>query len=185
MSARFDFGVFQPELPLDTVLQAESLVRDLVRQKLPVQRMILSVHEAVAMDQITLIPGESYPDSVSVIRVHSDDADVMSLEPCCGTHVQNTADVQDFAIVGLKSAGVSSRSVRAVTRGSAIRAYLLADELGAQLSQLEGVFQKELASVSHCSDDFIERLMVNSLVLSLFNEMFIREIYFLSVASTF
>ena len=147
--------------------------------------MILSVHEAVAMDQITLIPGESYPDSVSVIRVHSDDADVMSLEPCCGTHVQNTADVQDFAIVGLKSAGVSSRSVRAVTRGSAIRAYLLADELGAQLSQLEGVFQKELASVSHCSDDFIERLMVNSLVLSLFNEMFIREIYFLSVASTF
>lgn len=107
--------------------------------------MILPIHQAVAMDNITLMPGESYPDTLSVIRVSG--ADVTSLEPCCGTHVQNTADIQEFAIISLKSAGIGSRSVRAVTRGSATEAFMLADELRAELGQLEAVLKKDTADI--------------------------------------
>ena len=137
--------MFQPELTLDTILEAESLVRNLIRRGLPVERMILPIHQAVTMDNITLIPGESYPDTLSIIRI--DGADVTSLEPCCGTHVQNTTDLQEFAIISLKSAGIGSRSVRAVTRQSAVEAFARADELGTEVSQLEAVLQKDMVDV--------------------------------------
>lgn len=142
---RFDFGVFQPELALDTILEAESKVRDLIRCGLPVERTLLPIHQAVTLENITLIPGESYPDVLSVIRI--DGADLTSLEPCCGTHVRNTADLQEFAIISLKSAGIGSRSVRAVTRGAALEAYALADEFRAELKQLEAVLHKDIVRV--------------------------------------
>lgn len=36
-------------------------------------------------------------------------------EPCCGTHVMNTSDINDFCIVGVKSLGRSTASIVAVS----------------------------------------------------------------------
>ena len=136
---RFDFGLFQAEFTLEMISLAESTVRNWICQRLPVDRLMLPLHQAVALDGITLVPGESYPDKVSVIRVarESDEGEAISLEPCCGTHVCNTADLEEFAILSVKSAGVGSRTVKAVTRSAAKDSLNRADHLQRELALFE------------------------------------------------
>jgi alanyl-tRNA synthetase len=141
---RFDFGLFQSEFTLQMISQAESSVRNWICKRLAVDRLMLPLHQAVSLDGITLVPGESYPDMISVIRVaeESGKGEAISLEPCCGTHVRNTADLEEFAILSVKSAGIGSRSVRAVTRSSAKQSLRRADDLKRELNLLEDVVNK-------------------------------------------
>lgn len=136
---RFDFGLFQSEFSVEMISQAESSVRNWIRQCLAVDRLMLPLHQAVSLDGITLVPGESYPDMVSVIRIvqESGKDEAISLEPCCGTHVRNTADLEEFAILSVKSAGIGSRSVRAVTRSVAKQSHRKGDDLQRELNLLE------------------------------------------------
>jgi alanyl-tRNA synthetase len=141
---RFDFGLFQSEFTLEMISQAESSVRNWISQRLAVDRLMLPLHPAVSLDGITLVPGESYPDMVSVIRVAQESRkdEAISLEPCCGTHVRNTADLEEFAILSVKSAGIGSRSVRAVTRATAKQSLCRADDLKRELNLLEEMVNK-------------------------------------------
>jgi alanyl-tRNA synthetase len=141
---RFDFGLFQSEFTLEMISQAESSVRNWISQRLAVDRLMLPLHQAVSLDGITLVPGESYPDMVSVIRVAQESRkdEAISLEPCCGTHVRNTADLEEFAILSVKSAGIGSRSVRAVTRATAKQSLCRADDLKRELNILEEMVNK-------------------------------------------
>ena len=140
---RFDFGLFQSELTVEMISRAESTVRHWIGQRLSVDRLMLPLHQVLSMDGVTLVPGECYPDTVSVIRVAAD-ADgqantdrVISLEPCCGTHVRNTADLEEFTILSVKSSGIGSRSVRAVTRQTAKKCLLAAKHLQSQLDSIQ------------------------------------------------
>jgi len=36
-------------------------------------------------------------------------------EPCCGTHLANTADIQSFAVVSLRSPATGLKSLRCLT----------------------------------------------------------------------
>lgn len=139
---RFDFGLFQSEFTVEMISQAESSVRNWIRQCLAVDRLMLPLHQAVSLDGITLVPGENYPDMVSVIRIVQEErgkSEAISLEPCCGTHVRNTADLEEFAILSIKSAGIGSRSIRAVTRSVAKQAHRRAEDLQREMNLLEDV----------------------------------------------
>ena len=154
---RFDFGLFQSDFHLDMISQTESTVKEWIQQNLPVERRHVPLHEAVAMDGITLLPGEAYPEVISLVRVGQS----VSLEPCCGTHVQNTSDLQDFAILSLKSSGVGSRSIKAVTRSAATAARARASELECSLSRLE-------RSVQQCSESFeLEDMRVRHFIIDI------------------
>lgn len=133
---KFDFGLFRSSYTDQEISAVESIVRRLIRQALPVDRLNLPLHQAVGLDHVTLVPGETYPDMVHVLRVQSTDGDLISVEPCCGTHVRKTSDLQDFAIVNIKSSGVASRSIRAVTRSAATEAYQRVDQFACQVNDL-------------------------------------------------
>lgn len=48
------------------------------------------------------MPGSVYPDeNISVLKVKTDE--ILSMEPCCGTHVRNTKELHDFHIINFKS----------------------------------------------------------------------------------
>lgn len=144
---RFDFGLFQSDFTVDMISQAESTVRNWIHRRLAVERLMLPLHRAVSLDGITLVPGESYPDMVSVIRVESENAaEAISLEPCCGTHVCNTADLEAFAILSVKSSGIGSRSIKAVTRSAAKRSLERAAHLQKELVRLEDAFRDKCKS---------------------------------------
>lgn len=155
---RFDFGFFQSDLNVELIRRVETKVRDWISQGLPVERIVLPLQQAAALDGITLLPGECYPDVVSVIRVAGQNGKdgVVSLEPCCGTHVRNTADIHEFAIVSARSSGVGSRTVKAVTRSVAVEALNRAKDLDMQLDKLEQTV------VQSKSSDNISRLLVRS-----------------------
>lgn len=67
----------------------------------PVSRRTVPFQDLLRDLNVTLIPGEIYPPSVHVISTSlcdSDDDDVSSNEPCCGTHISNTAHLQAFVV---------------------------------------------------------------------------------------
>ncbi|KAI9551853.1 hypothetical protein GHT06_022189 [Daphnia sinensis] len=152
---RFDFGLFQSEFTVEMISQAESSVRNWIRQCLAVDRLMLPLQQAVSLDGITLVPGESYPDTVSVIRIvqeESGKSEAISLEPCCGTHVRNTADLEEFAILSVKSAGIGSRSVRAVTRSIAKQSHRRAEDLQRELDLLEDAINRNPIELSQLKE---------------------------------
>lgn len=57
-------------------------------------------------------------------------------EPCCGTHVINTADIEDFCIISVKSLGRSTTSISAVTDDRAKLARSNAAELVEEIDAL-------------------------------------------------
>lgn len=54
-----------------------------------------------ACDSITIIPGVIYDErSITVLKMEGDQ--LLSMEPCCGTHAKNTNELQDFQITYLR-----------------------------------------------------------------------------------
>ena len=100
------------------------------------------------------IPGEIYPDEINVINVCG------GVEPCCGTHVQNTGDIQSFVIVNCKSAGKGSiKSMKCVTGHRALEARnnglnLLADvaEIAEELELIDEKSSPNMLTDEECSE---------------------------------
>ena len=69
-------------------------------------------------------------------------------EACCGTHVLNTADIRDFCIVGMKSAGSGARTLTAVTGDYATsvrkEGHLVAEKVAALRAEVESVCTSEV-----------------------------------------
>lgn len=60
-----------------------------------------------------ILPGEVYPEEVTLVDLGP------QVEPCCGTHLHNTKDVDSFVIVGFKSGSGGVKSVRCLTGDNA------------------------------------------------------------------
>ena len=58
-------------------------------------------------ESVITVPGENYPDKVDVVRLPGG-----GVEPCCGTHVLSTGDVQSFAVVEVKNNAYGVKSFR-------------------------------------------------------------------------
>jgi len=55
------------------------------------------------------IPGETYPEE-KLSLIHTP----LSIEPCCGTHVSMTSDVQALVVTNIKNIGQGVRSMKCV-----------------------------------------------------------------------
>lgn len=63
---------------------------------------------------VTLIPGETYPDSgIRLISFIGDNFE--SKELCCGTHAFNSRELYDFTLLNVKSTGKSGYLFTAIT----------------------------------------------------------------------
>ena len=109
---KFEFSCFDETVDLAFLQNAESLVAEMISAEAEISRTETDLDELIAEEGegVVLIPGERYPDRVSVIR-----AGDFSSEPCCGTHLRNTADVQEFVVVDFHSAGFGVKSVKCLT----------------------------------------------------------------------
>lgn len=73
-------------------------------------------------DNITLIPGETYPDN-NLRLVEICNEKFISKELCCGTHAINTSDLIDYCIINVKPTGRNSYVFTAVTGDKAAEAH--------------------------------------------------------------
>jgi alanyl-tRNA synthetase len=110
-----DVGVFGEKLSPDEVGTIENTIKKLIRSDLPVKIDVLDSQQLASLDNVTLIPGEVYPESgIRIVEVEGPEG-FLSREPCCGTHVLNTGDIGDFCVISCKSLGRGTASVHAVT----------------------------------------------------------------------
>ncbi|XP_035216605.1 alanine--tRNA ligase, cytoplasmic-like, partial [Stegodyphus dumicola] len=104
-------------LSTEQVKEIESFVKSCIEQNLKVKRLEMPFEALLDNPKAVVLRGEEYPEIVSVIAIESnrDDGELISLEPCCGTHVHNTADLLDFTVIPSKSFGGATKSLSAVT----------------------------------------------------------------------
>ena len=116
---RFDFTLQRAMTP-EEVDEVEQMVRSVVLADAPVERSWESHAEAVAGGAMALF-GEKYEDTVRVVRIAADGFE--SRELCGGMHLDRTAAVGPFYIVGEGSSAAGQRRVEAVT-GEAANAWV-------------------------------------------------------------
>lgn len=107
---RFDFNNFT--LPSkDEILQVEKIVNQEIVKAHPVVIKEMSLTDAKKLD-VQAVFGEKYGDIVRVIDMK------FSRELCGGTHVNNTADIEKFAILSIESKGSGIFRIEATTKNN-------------------------------------------------------------------
>lgn len=98
-----DLGSIGRRIDINEISKIEELVRNVIEAKVPIETQFLMAHELYALDDVTIIPGEIYPDeNIRVLTIKNPANNFISIEPCCGTHAHNTNDLEDFCITGFK-----------------------------------------------------------------------------------
>ncbi|GIX75708.1 alanine--tRNA ligase [Caerostris extrusa] len=100
---KFSFSA-KAQLTDEELEKIETLVNQTIQKKLCVLRKEFSFEELLIQPNAVLLRGEEYPEVVSVIFIGELDCnEAVSIEPCCGTHVHNTADIESFVLIPSKS----------------------------------------------------------------------------------
>lgn len=98
-----DLGSIGKRIDINEISKIEELVRNVIKAKVPIEIQFLMAHELYALDDVTIIPGEIYPDeNIRVLTIKNPANNFISIEPCCGTHAHNTNDLEGFCITGFK-----------------------------------------------------------------------------------
>ena len=113
---RFDF-THGAALGPDEISRIEDRVNALIMDGLPVATYDVTPDEARTMGALALF-GEKYGESVRVVDIGG-----ASLELCGGTHVENTAAIGLFRIVGSSGVAAGVRRLEAITGLAALESY--------------------------------------------------------------
>lgn len=139
---RLELGVLGSEkIDSKHIRTLEQWLRDAVRRSSPVSVKTIDGYTLYASHDITLIPGEIYPDTgLRIVSIGSDGM-ISSNEPCCGTHTRNTGELLDICITNVKSTGRGSYLFTVVTGQTAIAAQQNGEHMLADVEQLQADFQ--------------------------------------------
>ncbi len=140
---RFDFN--SNGLDDGTLGKIESIVREQIAKAYPVNSKVVPLGDARRISSLRAVFGETYPDPVRLVVVGASIDDVMtdpandkwnnySIELCGGTHLRNTADARDFALLEEASIAKGIRRIVAVTGDAAVLAEARAEELASKIS---------------------------------------------------
>lgn len=87
---------------------------------MPVDVRILNASDVLQQDDITMVPGEIYPESgLRLISIKCENPELISKELCCGTHVTNTQEIDYFCITNLRQMNRARFCFTAVAGGAA------------------------------------------------------------------
>ena len=112
---RFDFTHGKALTP-DELLDIEDQVNIWILESQPVRALTTTLDEARALGAMALF-GEKYGDVVRMVEVGDGS---FSRELCGGTHVQNTAEIALFKVLGESSSAANMRRIEAITGPEAV-----------------------------------------------------------------
>ena len=142
---RFDFTHFAA-LTQEEIKKIEDIVNEEILAAIPVTTEVMKLSDAKKSGAMALF-GEKYKDDVRVVSM----AD-FSKELCGGTHVENTADIQNFKIISESGIVAGVRRIEALTSKGLLNYY----------ENLENAFSevaKELKSTMFESGDRVKSLL--------------------------
>ncbi len=109
---RFDF-THDKKMTDEEKLAVEKIVNRVIKQALPVQKIIMSKGEALKTGAKHFF-GEKYGDEVSIYFVGNDLNSAFSKEFCGGPHVTNTSELGHFKIVKEEAVSAGVRRIRGI-----------------------------------------------------------------------
>jgi alanyl-tRNA synthetase len=136
-SLRFDFSHIQKVSP-EEIADIQSIVNEKIRERIEVITRELSIDEARTIPGVKMFFGDKYGDKVRVVTIDEQ----FSSEFCGGTHVENTADIGYFHILGESSVASGIRRIEAIT-SFGIEAYI---------QQLRGELDKKDKTIQYAQD---------------------------------
>lgn len=128
---KFDFTALNAAIDAATVAKIEEQVNSYINMCATVDQITVDNPEASfesdtklhAMlteefpnKKVIIMPEETYPGELTLISLPD------SIEPCCGTHVLDTSDVQGFVITSVKSTHPGQKSLKCLTGQKALDA---------------------------------------------------------------
>jgi len=148
---RFDFTA-KGAMTMDQVKQTESIMQEVVAKKQKVFAEESSLARAKDIQGLRAIFDEVYPDPVRVVSIGfslqdlADDPQAgykTSVEFCGGTHLKNTEDIIECAIVTEEAVAKGIRRIIAVTGHEAQKAHVRATGLETKLSNLRNEVEQQ------------------------------------------
>lgn len=131
-----DFSVYGETLSVEDIATIEKNINDVIDRGVKVSRKQITLTELISLPKVTVIPGEVYPDDISLIDISGKDQ-VISREPCCGTHVLNTRHIESCTILSYKSHNHGVRSIKCVTGESSQAAVRNGKVISDKIKRLE------------------------------------------------
>ena len=107
---RFDFSHIQ-KVSAEEIADIQAIVNEKIRERIEVLTRELHIEEARAIPGVKMFFGDKYGDKVRVVTIDEG----FSSEFCGGTHVDNTADIGYFHILGESSVASGIRRIEAIT----------------------------------------------------------------------
>ena len=115
---RFDFTHFSAITP-EELREIVDLINAEILRGYPVSTQVLPIDEAKKLGATALF-GEKYGETVRVVSM-GDEKETVSLEFCGGTHLENTAKVGTFHILGEASVASGVRRIEAIVGQESLR----------------------------------------------------------------
>jgi len=115
---RMDFSYDQP-ISAQQIHQINSLVNAKIAEAIPCEIYFTSLEEAIKKYHALAFFTEKYHDIVRVVKFGD-----FSSELCGGTHVTNSAAIEEFLITSWESKGAGVYRIKALTSHEAIQAYV-------------------------------------------------------------
>jgi len=148
---RFDFTA-KGSLSIEQVRNAENIIKEVINKKQEVFAKESSLAKAKDIQGLRAIFDEVYPDPVRVISIGYSLADLAvdpsagyktSVEFCGGTHLRNTEDMIDCAIVTEEAISKGIRRIIAVTGSDAQKAHTKASGLETKIQNFKNEVEQQ------------------------------------------
>ncbi|KAF1744131.1 hypothetical protein MXB_839 [Myxobolus squamalis] len=133
---RFDF-LCDKQLNGHDIIQIEQLTNQIIKNDESIYTKIIPLSEAMKIEGIRAVFGETYPDPVRIVSIgisiedalkNSESGFKYSIELCGGIHVQKSSHIGEFLIVSEESIGKGIRRVTCVTGFESVKAQQIAQE---------------------------------------------------------
>lgn len=164
---RFDFSHTKALAP-DEIERVESLVSQRIREDLTVFASEAAQQDAMRINGLRAVFGEKYPDVVRVVSIGAPVDGLLadpenaawrtfSIEFCGGTHVKNTGQIEEFALIAEESVAKGVRRLVGVSGPAASLTREIGDSLVLRGEQLlraaPEVFSAQAAEFVAASND--------------------------------
>jgi len=140
---RFDFNSLKP-VDIESLEKIEKIVRKFIADALPVYTKVVPLADAMKINTLRAVFGETYPDPVRVVTVGPSVDDVVadplnpkwldySVELCGGTHLSKSSEARAYALVSEGGLAKGIRRIVCLTGEAAQNAEREAEDILAQI----------------------------------------------------
>ncbi|XP_034482126.1 alanine--tRNA ligase, mitochondrial [Drosophila innubila] len=141
---KLEVGLLGKRIQKTDVQHIEDLINRVICSASPVSVQHLSAADVLQQNDITMVPGEVYPEQgLRLITVQCPELGLSSKELCCGTHVTNTKQLSGFCIVNLKQTNRARFAFTAVAGQAAENVLKTVALLRHRVDMLEQQFQTD------------------------------------------